>query len=84
MLAGLEDGCSAPLAAHAEGADGMLFLSAIAYATDGSSRVGASHAYTLDSTKPADLAEAARDVADRAVAELLDGGAADLVHEARG
>jgi hydroxymethylbilane synthase len=83
VLAGLEAGCSAPLAAHAEVADGMLFLTAIAYATDGSSKVGASHAFTLDSTKPADLAEAARDVADRAVAELLEGGAADLVHEAR-
>ncbi|MGC5076359.1 hydroxymethylbilane synthase [Agrococcus sp. DT81.2] len=83
VLAGLEAGCSAPLAAHAEVADGMLFLSAIAYATDGSSKVGASHAFTLDSTKAPELAEAARDVADRAVAELLEGGAADLVHEAR-
>lgn len=83
VLAGLEAGCSAPLAAHAEVADGMLFLSAIAYATDGSSKVGASHAFTLDSTKAAELAEAARDVAERAVAELLEGGAADLVHEAR-
>jgi len=83
VLAGLEAGCSAPLAAHAEVADGMLFLSAIAYATDGSSRIGASHAFTLDSTKATELAEAARDVADRAVAELLEGGAADLVHEAR-
>jgi hydroxymethylbilane synthase len=83
VLAGLEAGCSAPVAAHAEVADGMLFLTGIAYATDGSSRLRASHAYTLDSTTPADLAEAARDVAERAVAELLEGGAADLVHEAR-
>ena len=83
VLAGLEAGCAAPLAAHAEVADGMLFLSAIAYATDGSRRLGASHAFTLDSTKPPHLAEAARDVAERAVAELLEGGAADLVQEAR-
>lgn len=83
VLAGLEAGCAAPLAAHAEVADGMLFLTAIAYATDGSSRLAASHAYTLDSTKPADLAVAALDVAERAVAELLEAGAADLVHEAR-
>ncbi|GAA1423780.1 hydroxymethylbilane synthase [Agrococcus citreus] len=83
VLAGLEAGCSAPVAAHAEVADGMLFLTGIAYATDGSTRLSASHAFTLDSTKPADLAEAARDVAERAVAELLEGGAADLVHEAR-
>lgn len=79
VLAGLEAGCSAPLAATAEVADGMLFLSASVYATDGSRRLTASHAYTLDSTKPAELAEAARDVADRAVAELLEAGAADLV-----
>jgi hydroxymethylbilane synthase len=83
VLAGLEAGCAAPLAATAEVVDGMLFLTAIAYATDGSRRLSASHAYTLDSTKPAELAEAARDVAERAVAELLDGGAAELVHEAR-
>lgn len=83
VLAGLEAGCAAPLAAHAEVADGMLFLTASAYATDGSRKLSASHAYTLDSTRPADLAEAARDVAERAVAELLEGGAAELVHEAR-
>lgn len=83
VLAGLEAGCAAPVAAHAEVADGMLFLTAIAYATDGSRRLGASHACTLDSTSPADLAEGARDVAERAVAELLEAGAADLVHEAR-
>ncbi|WP_306231622.1 hydroxymethylbilane synthase [Agrococcus beijingensis] len=83
VLAGLEAGCAAPLAASAEVVDGMLFLTAIAYATDGSRRLSASHAYTLDSTKPAELAEAARDVAERAVTELLDGGAAALVHEAR-
>lgn len=80
VLAGLEAGCAAPLGAHAEVADGMLFLTASAYATDGSQKLTASHAYTLDSTKPAELAEAARDVADRAVAELMEGGAAELIH----
>ena len=79
VLAGLEAGCSAPVAAHAEVADGMLFLTAVAYATDGSELLSASHAYTLDSTKAAELAEAARDVAQRAVTELLEAGAADLV-----
>jgi hydroxymethylbilane synthase len=83
VLAGLEAGCHAPLGAHAEVADGMLFLTASAYATDGSQRLSASHAYTLDSTKPAELAEAARDVAERAVAELMDAGAADLIADAR-
>lgn len=80
VLAGLEAGCAAPLAAHAEVADGMFFLTAIAYAPDGSKKLSASHAYTLDSTRAAELAEAARDVADRAVAELMEAGAADLIH----
>lgn len=80
VLAGLEAGCAAPLAAHAEVADGMFFLTAIAYAADGSKKLSASHAYTLDSTRAAELAEAARDVADRAVAELMEAGAADLIH----
>lgn len=83
VLAGLEAGCAAPLGAHAEVADGMLFLTASAYATDGSQRLTASHAYTLDGTAPIELAEAARDVAERAVAELMQAGAADLIHEAR-
>ncbi|WP_347755287.1 hydroxymethylbilane synthase [Agrococcus sp. ProA11] len=80
VLSRLEAGCAAPLAAHAEVVDGMLFLTAIAYATDGSSKLTASHAYTLDSTRPAELQEAALDVADRAVAELMEAGAAELIH----
>lgn len=83
VLAGLEAGCAAPLGAHAEVADGMLFLTAIAYATDGSKKLSASHAYTLDGTAAAELAEAARDVADRAVGELMEAGAADLIAAAR-
>lgn len=79
VLSGLEAGCAAPLAAHAEVADGMLFLTAIAYAPDGSKKLSASHAYTLDSTKPAELQAAAIDVGDRAVAELMEAGAADLI-----
>ncbi|SDS06102.1 hydroxymethylbilane synthase [Agrococcus carbonis] len=83
VLAGLEAGCAAPLGAHAEVADGMLFLSASAYATDGSKRLTASHAYTLDGTASAELAGAARDVAERAVAELMEAGAAELIADAR-
>ncbi|MCH1881680.1 hydroxymethylbilane synthase [Agrococcus sp. ARC_14] len=79
VLAGLEAGCAAPLAAHAEVADGMLFLTAVAYATDGSKKLTASHAYTLDSTSVAELAAAAADVAERAVGELMDAGAAALI-----
>lgn len=84
VLAGLEAGCAAPLGARAEVEDGMLFLTASAYALDGSRRITASHAHTLDSVSDrAELAEAARDVAERAVAEMLEGGAAELVAAAR-
>ncbi|SFS09969.1 hydroxymethylbilane synthase [Agrococcus baldri] len=81
VLAGLEAGCAAPLGAHAEVADGMLFLTASAYATDGTKRLTASHAYTLDERTAAEYAEAARDVAGRAVDELMEAGAAELIHE---
>ncbi|WP_430591922.1 hydroxymethylbilane synthase [Humidisolicoccus flavus] len=82
VLAGLEAGCSAPLGATAIVDDGMLFLTATAYALDGSHSVTASHAATLDDLSPASLQEAAIDVADRAVAELFEGGAKELITEA--
>ena len=49
------------------------------YSADGSRRLTSSHAATPESRSAADLADAARDVADRVVAELLGNGAADLV-----
>jgi hydroxymethylbilane synthase len=73
VLARLEAGCSAPVAASAFLEDGMMFLSGRVYAPDGSERVTASHAlYVSDSKDPA--GELAQRVAD----ELLAGGAADL------
>ncbi|QEO14323.1 hydroxymethylbilane synthase [Agromyces intestinalis] len=78
VLAGLEAGCTAPVAAHAFIDDELLFLSATVYSADGTRRVTSSHAATPDSRSADDLAEAARDVASRAVAELLGNGAADL------
>jgi hydroxymethylbilane synthase len=73
VLARLEAGCSAPVAAHAFLEDGMMFVSGRVYAPDGSSRVTASHAlYVSDSKDPA--GELSLRVAD----ELLANGAADL------
>lgn len=73
VLARLEAGCSAPIAAHAFLEDGMMFVSGRVYAPDGSARVTASHAlYVADSKDPA--GELAARVAD----ELLENGAADL------
>jgi hydroxymethylbilane synthase len=73
VLATLEAGCSAPIAANAFIDDGLLFLSARVYSADGAQRLTSSHAlYVADSPTPA------LDVADRVATELLAGGAADL------
>ncbi len=78
VLAGLEAGCSAPVGATAFLDDELLFLTASVYSADGTRRLTSSHAATPDSRSAADLADAARDVADRVVAELLGNGAAEL------
>jgi len=78
VLAGLEAGCSAPVGATAFVDDELLFLTATVYSADGTRQLTSSHAATPDSRSPADLADAARDVAERTVAELLGNGAADL------
>lgn len=78
VLAGLEAGCSAPIGATAFMEDELLFLSATVYSADGARQLASSHAATPDSRNAADLADAARDVAERVVAELLGNGAAEL------
>jgi hydroxymethylbilane synthase len=73
VLARLEAGCSAPVAATAFMEDGMMFLSARVYALDGSAQLTASHAlYVADSKDPAG------ELSARVATELLDAGAADL------
>ncbi|MGW9630011.1 hydroxymethylbilane synthase [Agromyces sp. NPDC055520] len=78
VLAGLEAGCSAPIGATAFMEDELLFLTATVYSADGARRLVSSHAATPESRSAADLADAARDIAERAVAELLGNGAAEL------
>lgn len=78
VLAGLEAGCSAPVGATAFVDGELLFLTATVYSADGTRELTSSHAATPDSRSAADLADAARDVAERAVAELLGNGAAEL------
>ena len=74
VLALLEAGCSAPVAAHAFLDDGLLFLSARVYSIDGAQRLTSSQAlYISDSAKPA------RHLAERVANELLEAGAAALV-----
>ena len=73
VLARLEAGCSAPVAATAFLDDGMMFVSGRVYAADGSAQLTASHAlYVADAKDP--VGELAQRVAD----ELLADGAADL------
>ena len=78
VLAGLEAGCSAPVGATAFVDGELLFLTATVYSADGTRELTSSHAATPDSRSAADLADAARDIAERAVAELLGNGAAEL------
>ena len=72
VLARLEAGCSAPIAAHASLVDGMLILTATVYAPDGTGEL------TIVDTEAADPDRAPLDLADRVAAALLDRGAAGL------
>ncbi|CAN5159928.1 hydroxymethylbilane synthase [soil metagenome] len=74
VLARLEAGCSAPIAAHALVDDGLLFLSGRVYGANGSPQFTSSHALY-----PEDTPDAARVLAERVADELLALGAADLV-----
>jgi hydroxymethylbilane synthase len=78
VLARLEAGCAAPIGATAVIDDGLLFLTATVYSPDGTRSITASHAATPESHSIVDLRDAAYDVADRAAAELLAGGAAEF------
>ena len=73
VLAILEAGCAAPIAARAFTGDGMLFLDARVYSTDGSQKLTSSHALYLDDTP-----NPAADVAGRVAAELIALGAGSL------
>lgn len=74
VLARLEAGCSAPVAAYALLEDGLLFLSATVYALDGSDSITASHA-----AYPEDTGDPTTELGARVAAELLERGAGDLV-----
>lgn len=93
VLAGLDAGCQAPMAAHASVADGQVRVRTVVYAPDGVQRIG------LDVTEPlntgyiqrngsgndadaadgADPMTAARDLGLTVARRLLDQGAAELV-----
>lgn len=72
VLARLEAGCSAPIAAHATVGDGVLTLTASVFAPQGTSQVTVTEAAAVDSE------QAALALSDRVAAALLDRGAAAL------
>ncbi|HEX5728573.1 hydroxymethylbilane synthase [Microbacterium sp.] len=72
VLARLEAGCSAPIAAHASVDGGVLWLTATVYSPDGTSEI------TVVDTEPVDSVRGALDLADRVAASMLDRGAAAL------
>lgn len=72
VLARLEAGCSAPIAAHATAAAGVLTLTAAVFAPDGASSLSVTRAGDGRSER------AALDLSDRVADELLDQGAAAL------
>ncbi|WP_213816052.1 hydroxymethylbilane synthase [Glaciihabitans sp. dw_435] len=74
VLAILEAGCAAPIGANALVDDGLLFLSARVYATDGSRRITSSHALYVSDVKDPSI-----EVATSVARDLLDSGAASLV-----
>lgn len=76
LLRTLEAGCSAPVAAHAETADGALTLQALAISPDGATVVESSASAPADSDPAALGAGLAR--------ELLAGGAGRILAEANG
>ena len=72
VLARLEAGCSAPIAAHAIFHAGALTLTAAVFAPDGTSTLAVTRVGSGDS------ARTALDLSDRVAGELLDRGAAAL------
>ena len=77
LLARLEAGCTAPVAAHAFIDAGLLFLTGEAYSPATGETLTVSHALELTGT-PEQLRLAATEIAERAAIELLENGAAEL------
>lgn len=93
VLAGLDAGCQAPMAAHAQVEGGDLRIRAIVYAPDGGGRIGTDVTESLvegyirqngsgddaDAAGDAVHADAARGIGESVARRLLERGAADLL-----
>ncbi len=78
MLRGLEAGCAAPVGVSAVARDGRLDVVASVYRIDGTESIVRTAGAAYDPADPATLLSAAQSLSAQLVAELLDGGAADL------
>lgn len=93
VLAGLDAGCQAPMAAHAAVTDGEVRVRTVVYAPDGAQRIGLDVTESLsggyiqrngsgngaDAADGADPMTAAREIGFTVARRLLDQGAAELV-----
>ncbi len=77
VLARLEAGCAAPVAASAVLDGELLFLTATVYGPDGAGSLTSSHALVVESS-PAERARHPEELGGRVAEELLALGAADL------
>lgn len=83
VLAGLEAGCAAPVGAHCYVDSGLAMLHASVYGRDGERVLTASRAAALDGEPNIDWPAVGNDLAQHAVSELMEQGAASLVHTDR-
>ncbi|SDM08021.1 hydroxymethylbilane synthase [Corynebacterium mycetoides] len=79
VLATLEAGCTAPVAAHAEVAGGQLTLRAGVFALDGSRQLVQSGSIEVPDVDDIASRERARGLGRELAAKLLDAGAAELM-----
>ena len=76
MMAAIEGGCQTPIAAYARVENGRLVLDGRVLSLDGQRRI--------DATGSLDAMHAAAKLGRRVAEELLEKGAGELIHEARG
>ncbi|WP_425572441.1 hydroxymethylbilane synthase [Novipirellula caenicola] len=80
LLAALNGGCLAPIAAYAQINDGILSLDAVVLSTDGTKRLDESRSIAFD---PSQWESCAKTLADQASESLASRGARELIHDTR-
>nr|WP_236621958.1 hydroxymethylbilane synthase [Rhodopirellula maiorica] len=80
LLAALNGGCLAPIAAYAQIIDDVLSLDAVVLSTDGTQRLDESRSIDFD---PSQWESCAKTLADQASESLASRGARELIHDTR-